>query len=57
MTKNLAKRQVIVRATAEAQDAVLDLEEMEDEELSAVRARYLALARKTRRRRKNPSFG
>jgi low affinity Fe/Cu permease len=45
----------IIRATAGAHDALLDLEDFEDDELQAVRARYVSLAREARRRRERPA--
>jgi len=41
----------IIRATSGAHNALLDLEELEDEELSTVRAKYLSMAREARRKR------
>jgi low affinity Fe/Cu permease len=38
----------LIRATAGAHNALLDLEEMEERELDAVRQRYVELARKAR---------
>jgi low affinity Fe/Cu permease len=45
----------IIRATAGAHDALLDLEDFEDDELRAVRARYVSMAREARRRREQPA--
>jgi low affinity Fe/Cu permease len=42
----------IIRATEGAHKALLDLEELGDDELSAVRSRYLVMAREARRKRK-----
>jgi low affinity Fe/Cu permease len=42
----------IIRTTEGAHNALLDLEEMGDDELTAVRSRYLSLAREARRRHK-----
>ncbi len=38
----------LIRATREAHNALLDLEELEDRELEAFRARYIALAKRAR---------
>lgn len=38
----------LIRATRDAHDALLDLEELGDRELDAFRARYIALARRAR---------
>ena len=38
----------LIRAQKEANNALLDLEELDDEELDRIRAVYLALARKGR---------
>lgn len=43
----------LIRATQGAHNAMLNLEELEEEELEAFRARYLALARAARERRDN----
>jgi low affinity Fe/Cu permease len=40
----------IIRATSGAHDTLLDLEELEDEELGAVRERYVSMAREARRK-------
>jgi low affinity Fe/Cu permease len=42
----------IIRATEGAHNALLDLEELGDDELSAVRSRYLGMAREARRKQK-----